>query len=92
MAQDQHFLPQVYLRQWCVDEHLFRYRRVGPHEKLIADKKAPKGVGFEVDLYTLPAGTSANGLTGDDLESTLARTVDDRIKAIVAVAPCANVA
>lgn len=83
MAQDQHFLPQVYLRQWCIGEHLFRYRRVGPHEKLVADRKVPKGVGFEVDLYTLPRGTAANGLTGDEVESTLARNVDERIRAIV---------
>lgn len=55
---DRHFLPPVYLRQWWVGERLFRYWRVGPHEKLVVDKEAPKGMHLKVDLYTLP-GTSA---------------------------------
>jgi hypothetical protein len=82
MGQDQHYLPQGYLRPWCVDTHLLRYRRVGPNGKLVVDSKAPKSVAFEVDLYTLPPGTEANGLTGSQLESTLAATVDDRIVAL----------
>lgn len=85
MPQDQHYLPQSYLRAWCGhDGRLFRYRRVGPSAKLTCDHKVPKSIGYEVDLYMLPPQTAANGLSGNQLEQTLALSVDERVRGIVA--------
>ncbi len=83
VEQDHHYVPQVYLRQWCVRGRLLRYRRVGPTSKLVVDQKSPKRIAFQTDLYTLPAGGVANGLSGRQIESTLASTVDQRLKDIV---------
>ena len=43
------------------------------------DEKVPKGIGFEVDLYALPEGVIANGLTLNQIERALGRSVDERI-------------
>ncbi len=83
LGQDQHFLPQVYLRQWCEDGRLLRYRRVGPEERLEVARKVPKGIAFEPDLYSLPAGGVANGMTGNQLEAKLASSVDARLAELV---------
>jgi len=82
MAQRQHYLPQVYLRQWCDGPRLVLYRRVGPAAKLERRWSAPRSVAAEPDLYTLPQGGSANGLTGDGLESKLASEVDAKLSGI----------
>ena len=84
MPQTQHYLPRTYLKQWCTSGTLIEYRRVGPQAKLIGRKKSPKSIACEPDLYTLPPGGIANGLTGNELESKLARDVDARIPEIVA--------
>jgi len=83
VSQDQHFLPQVYLRQWCQDGRVLRYRRVGPERRLEAVRKSPRGVAFEPDLYSVPVGGAANGLTGNELEVRLASDVDARLPALV---------
>ncbi|MBZ4336663.1 DUF4238 domain-containing protein [Corallococcus sp. AS-1-12] len=83
---DQHFVPRSYLRQWCrEDGFLIRYRRVGPPGalRLVADKKPPEGVCWEPDLYLLPEGGVANGLTGNGVEHLLAKAVDESIAPIV---------
>ncbi len=82
---NQHFLSESYLRQWC-DEGgmLLRYRRVGPAARLEAKRKRPRGISFEVDLYTVPPGGTANGMAGNELETKLATDVDERLPTIVA--------
>lgn len=82
--QSQHYLPQVYLRQWCVDHQLMRYRWIAAASKLVGDRKSPRSIAAEFDLYTLPEGGKANGYTGDDLELELSRQVDQRIPGICA--------
>ena len=82
----QHYVPEAYLRQWCgEDGHLVRYWRVGSQDapRLRWDRKTPKGVCWENDLYALPAGGAANGLVDDGLEFLLARNVDQAIQHVV---------
>ena len=56
MAQQSrrhHFIPQFFSRLWTgADGKLCEYSR--PHKQLVARRKAPKAVGFEFDLYSLP--------------------------------------
>lgn len=84
MQQEQHYLPQVYLRQWCLEGRLWRYRRMGPQQRLVPDRKTPRTIAFEPDLYTIPVGGMANGLTGQGVEALLAQTIDSRFGAIAA--------
>lgn len=84
---NQHYVPQVYLRQWCAgDGRLVRYWRVGRKDvpRLCWDRRSPRGICWEEDLYTLPAGSSANGLAGDQLEHLLSTKVDTAIRTVVA--------
>lgn len=81
--QDHHHLPQTYLRGWCIEETLLRYRRVGPNAKLVRDRRGTRGVAFEPNLYRLPEGGFANGLSGQDVERELANTIDARLPDIV---------
>jgi uncharacterized protein DUF4238 len=84
----QHFVPEVYLRQWCDEEgYLIRYRRVGPPDapQLRPDRKVPKGICWERDLYSLPEGGIANGMTGDEIEHLLSKKVEQTIESIVTV-------
>jgi hypothetical protein len=60
---------------------------VGPSARLEWKRKAPKEVAYETDIYTLPPGGVANGLTGDQLEATLASEVDARFTSMVATVP-----
>lgn len=83
MSEAQHYLPQAYLRQWCAGDRLLRYRRVGPAGKLEQQRRSPKSVCFRPDLYTLPQGGIANGLTEAMLERFLGARVDNEIRAIV---------
>ena len=57
---------------------MLRYRRVGPEQVLEAARKSPRGIGFKEDLYSLPPGGIANGMTGDQLETRLGSSVDGR--------------
>lgn len=85
----QHYVPEVYLRQWCdSDGHLIRYCRVGAPgaPNLRYEKKVPKGICWEDDLYSLPSGGIANGLSGDDIENLLARKVEQAILSIASAA------
>jgi hypothetical protein len=86
LGVNQHYVPQVYLRQWCgKDGHVVRYSCVGPPNapRLRAESKAPRGICWEHDLYSLPSGGVANGMTGDELESLLAENVEGKIGSIV---------
>lgn len=79
-----HHLPECYLKKWCgPDDKLFRYRRVGPAGRIEVRKHPPKSVGWEKGLYSVPAGMAINGHEGAELETELARTVDQRLPAIV---------
>ena len=84
MPQDQHYLPQVYLRQWCANDRLLRYRFVGKPPRLEKKPKAPVSIAHEPDLYRLPDNSTANNRTGNDLEQELGAKVDQRIPEIVA--------
>lgn len=59
-----------------------RYRWIAAASKLVGDRKSPRSIAAEFDLYTLPEGGKANGYTGDDLELELSRQVDQRIPGI----------
>lgn len=88
VSQDHHFLPRVYLRQWCDGGgRLLRYRRIGPAAKLERQSKVPKEIAYARDLYALPEGGVANELTGNGLENLLAREVDEKIAGVVARIP-----
>jgi hypothetical protein len=83
-AMDHHYVPQVYLRQWCEAGRLLRYRRVGPQARLECTAQAPKSIAFEVDLYRVPDGGVANSFRGHELEGMLASDVDAKLAGIVA--------
>ena len=82
--QDQHYLPQVYLRQWCTADGVLRYRYVGKPPRLEQRRKSPKSIMHEPDLYRLPENSEANSRTGNDLEEELGAKVDQRVQEIVA--------
>lgn len=82
MAQRQHYLPQVYLRAWCENGPLLTYRIVGPRKRLERRHRHPQNFAFEEDLYHLPDGGVAHGLTANQLESALAAEVDARVDGI----------
>lgn len=47
-----HYIPQFYLKSWNdANGEVMRYYR--PHSKLVASPIAPRGTGFEADLYAL---------------------------------------
>jgi Protein of unknown function (DUF4238) len=79
-----HFLPRVYLRGWCVNGTLVRYRMAGSPPVLHEERVAPAAIAFEDDLYRLPAGGVANGLVDDQLEKFLARTIEVRFPRMLA--------
>jgi len=82
----QHYVPEVYLRQWCdQDGQLIRYCRAGPSDapKLRSDRKSPKGICWEHNLYSLPDGGIANGITGNGVETLLSQKVEQSIPAMV---------
>lgn len=83
-----HYVPQVYLRQWCENGTLIRYRRVGPPGslRLLPEPKSPAGIYWGHNLNTLPEGVIANGMTGDEIEHLLARRVDEAVLPIVEAA------
>lgn len=73
----------MYLRQWSRKGLVRRYRRVGPEARLKPELVSPKSIAYEKGLYTLPKGGIANGHSGDEIESMLARKVDERLSVIV---------
>jgi hypothetical protein len=81
---NHHFLPQVYLRQWRSGSELLRYRRNLPSGELEGRRYPPRTIAHEPDLYAIPSGSSANDLTGHDLEAKLAAEVDGRLAKVVA--------
>lgn len=92
MPQAQHFLPQSYLRQWRGDDgKLVRYRMLTSPAKLLSDRKAPKGIAYEMDLYTLPDGGTSNGRIANEIEGILGETVDEPFAAVARlVATCSG--
>jgi hypothetical protein len=74
LPSDHHYIPQFLLRQWAVnDGKLWRFTKpYGP--KIAAKLVAPRGVGYETDLYTIPevAPTDAQAI-----ELGIMREVDD---------------
>lgn len=83
VPQDHHYLPQVYLRQWCQSDRLWRYRYVGKPPRLEKKRKAPASIAYEPDLYRIPEGSTANHHIGNALEQELGWKVDQRIPNIV---------
>lgn len=73
MTARHHYLPQVYLRGWCTEGKVVRYRRDG---SLREERVTPKSIAFEYDLYVLPSGGIANGLVADQLEKHLASGIE----------------
>ena len=53
MAEDNHYIPIFYLKRWAVhaDKCVCVYSR--PHKEVHVQRKRPKGVGYERDLYTV---------------------------------------
>ncbi|NBD13820.1 DUF4238 domain-containing protein [Corallococcus silvisoli] len=83
---NQHFVPRVYLRQWCNDDgFLIRYRRVGPPNalRLRPEREVPDGICWEKDLYSLPSNSMANGLSGVGVERLLSTKIEQVLAGIV---------
>lgn len=76
MTARHHYLPRVYLRGWCTNGNLVRYRTAGTPPTLREERVTPESFAFENDLYVLPTGGIANGLEGDQLEKLLANEIE----------------
>jgi hypothetical protein len=50
--RDHHFIPQFYLKQWCINGKIVEYSI--KNTKLIAKRVGTKGTGFQADLYSFP--------------------------------------
>ena len=66
LKRDNHFVPQLYLKQWSEDStQIFSYRTIVSHERVPEWKlRSIRGVAFHRDLYT----TIENGLEIDQFE------------------------
>lgn len=68
LHKDNHYVPQVYLKQWAVEGRILAYRLLVPHRKIPSWKHhSLKGIAFHQHLYTQMVG----GVECDDLERWL---------------------
>lgn len=70
MHKDNHYVPQLYLKQWAIDGKIPTYSLLVPHHKVPLWKRhSLKGIAFHQHLYTQIVG----GTEADDLERWLDR-------------------
>ena len=69
ITHDNHFVPQLYLKQWSDDGiHIWAYRILVSHENVPEwDYRPISGVAYQRDLYT----SYDNGQEVDDFEKWL---------------------
>lgn len=68
LHKDNHYVPQVYLRQWATKNRIPTYSLLVPHHKVPLWKRhSLKGIAFHQHLYTQIVG----GIETDDLERWL---------------------
>ena len=74
MAEDNHYIPIFYQKRWAVhaDKRVCVYSR--PHQKAHVQRKHPKGVGYERDLYTV---TNTDAVVASYLEQQFFKITDD---------------
>lgn len=70
LRKDNHYVPELYLKQWADKVGVLTYRLLVPNENVGAWKKhSLKGIGYQKHLYTYWAG----GAETDEFECWLDR-------------------
>ena len=75
MAEDNHYIPIFYQKRWAVfaDRRVCVYSR--PHKAAVVQRKHPKGVGYQRDLYTV---SNLDAALATYLEQRFFRVTDDQ--------------
>lgn len=78
ITHDNHFVPQLYLKQWSDDgTHIWSYRILVSHEKVPKWSSRPiSEVAYQRDLYT----TNINGKEVDEFEKWLEREFENPVQ------------
>lgn len=85
IKKDNHYVPQVYLRQWVINGKILTYRLLVPHEKCEHWKPhSPKGIAKHQHLYTYFSGSKDS----DEIERWLDREFE--LPASVSIAKVVN--
>lgn len=74
MAEDNHYIPIFYQRRWatCADRRVCVYSR--PYKDVHVQRKHPKGIGYQRDLYTV---TNVDAAVATYLERHFFKVTDD---------------
>ena len=65
VKKDNHFIPQMYLKNWASDRHVYVYKKIVEHQNIPLWKKLSlKGIGYIQYLYV----NTTNGKEDDSLE------------------------
>jgi Protein of unknown function (DUF4238) len=74
MAEDNHYIPIFYQKRWAIrpDRRVCLYSR--PYKRAHVQRKHPKGVGYQRDLYTV---TNTDAAVATYLERQFFKTTDD---------------
>ena len=82
VAEDNHYIPIFYQKRWAIgaDRRVCVYSR--PYHVARVQRKHPKGVGFQRDLYTV---TNTDAATATYLEQQFFKTTDDLAAKALAV-------
>jgi len=74
MAEDNHYIPIFYQKRWaiCADKRVCVYSQ--PHKDARVERKHPKGVGYQRDLYTV---TNVDAAVATYLERHFFKVTDD---------------
>jgi hypothetical protein len=82
MAEDNHYIPIFYQKRWAVrvDKCVCVYSR--PHKEIHVQRKHPRGVGFQPDLYTVP---NTDPAVASYLERQFFQATDDLASKALAV-------
>ena len=71
--KDNHYVPQLYLKQWSTNERIPTYRLLVPHERVPLWKAhSLRGIAFHQHLYTYLAGQEET----DEFENWLAQSFE----------------
>ena len=74
MAEDNHYVPIFYQKRWAIrpDRRVCVYSR--PYKDARVQRKHPKGVGYQPDLYTV---TNTDAAVATYLERQFFKVTDD---------------